>query len=79
MAFGQRPQHSAAPVDATDECSDLFFTRSIDAVDDQTAGRRFVNGSQSLRPAARRAWWAGLGRTGCRAAAGRLVAGLTLT
>jgi hypothetical protein len=36
VAFGKRPQHSAAPVDATDQCRDLLFTRPIDVVDDQS-------------------------------------------
>src|SRR5277367_3991111 len=78
MAFRQRPQHQAAPVDATDECGDLLFTRPIDTVDDQPTGRCFVHGAQSLRSAPRGATSAGFVYTG-RAAVGRLVAGLAFT
>ena len=54
VALGQRPQHPAAPVDATDQRGDLVFARPVDAVDDQSAGRGFVHGAQPLGPAARR-------------------------
>src|ERR1700722_20053797 len=79
MAFRQRPQHPAAPVNATDERGDLLFTRPIDTVDDQSTGRRFMNGAQSLRSAARRAAPAGPLHTGCCAAVDRTVAGLAST
>ena len=78
MAFGQRPQHPAAPVDAADERGELLFARPVDIVDDQSAGRRFVHSAQSLRAAASGTGPAGLFATGRCAAVDRPVVGLAL-
>ena len=56
VALRQRPQHPAATVDATDQRGDLLFTRPVDTVDDQSAGRRLMHGAQPIgrrRPRAR--------------------------
>ena len=48
VSFGQRPQHPSAPVDATDQGGDLGVAGSVEPVDDQPAGGRFVHGAQPL-------------------------------
>src|SRR5271167_2261243 len=78
VAFGKRPQHPAASVDAADQCRDLLFTGAINVVDDQSTGRRLVHGPQPLGSAACRAALRGLRGTGWCAAGDGLVAGLGL-
>src|SRR6185437_6381027 len=61
VALGQRPQHAPAPVHATDQRRDLSVLRSVDAVDDQSAGRGLVDRAQ---PVGCTTAWLALG--GCR-------------
>jgi poly(A) polymerase len=76
MPFGQRPQHPTAAIDATDERRDLLFARSVDVVDDQSAGRRFVHSSEPFRAAAGGTSPAGLFATGWCAAVDRGFVGV---
>src|SRR5271166_4960067 len=78
MTFGQRPQHSAAPVDAADQRGDLLFTGPIDTVDDQPAGRRFVDSAQPLTAATRRTGTARFVHTGGCGAVDCPAVGVTL-
>src|SRR5271168_2235930 len=78
VAFGKRPQHPAASVDAADQCRDLLFTGAINVVDDQSTGRRLVHGPQPLGSAACRAALRGLRWSGRCGAGHGLVAGLGL-
>ena len=54
VALGQRPQHPASAVHASDQRCHLTVLRAVDAVDHQTARRRLVHGAQPVRCAPRR-------------------------
>jgi hypothetical protein len=51
VAFGQRPQHPTAPVDASDQRGELGVSGSVDAVDDQTARGGLMDGAQLIAAA----------------------------